>query len=137
MHEVKYEKEKFLISLMNIVGYISKNKPLYMILNRLHLSNISTVEFLLNYMKHMDNARVGIFVTYDKSIDVKEYMKKTWDNLLAYVEDNELDFDLSSFVNLKGSQTIKQFVPKVEEAKDYIQKLNNMMHCMACEQADS
>ncbi|MBE5935286.1 MAG: GGDEF domain-containing protein [Lachnospiraceae bacterium] len=135
MYEVNYEKEKFIISLLNIFKKLSKDRTLYLSLNRLHLAHLSTIKLLVEILKSIDDFRIGLFVTYDKSIEVYNYMKKQWRNLIKYVDDNELDFDLSSFLNIKSEQSNKQFIPKVIDTKEYRLKVNNMLQCMAQEQA--
>ena len=135
MCEVAYEKEKFIISIVNIIEYIAREKTLYLILNNLHLANSSTIDLLLYRMNEISNARIGLFVTYDRSAEVRDYMKKPWSKLIKYIEDKEMDFDLNTLISMKPAKSSKVFIPKVEEIKDYLLKLNNMLHCMASEQA--
>ena len=135
MYEVDYEKEKFLISLMNIFKYISNDIILYFGLNRVHLAHMSTIKFILEYLKESSDTRIGMFATYDKSVEVYEYIKKEYNKLIKVIDDKELDFDLSSFITMKSSQSNKQFVPKIEESDEYLLKVNNMFQCMAREQA--
>ena len=51
LHEVDYEKNKFLISLLNIIRKLAEKKPLYLILNKLHLADSSTMQCLIKYLK--------------------------------------------------------------------------------------
>ena len=135
MYEVDYEKEKFLISLMNIFKYITNEKILYFGLNRMHLAHMSTIKFILEYLKVANETRIGMFVTYDKSVEVYDYIKNEWNKLIKEIDIKELDFDLSSFINMKSSQSNKQFIPKIEESDEYLLKVSNMLSCMAREQA--
>ena len=96
---------------------------------------MSTIKFIIEYLKVANETRIGMFVTYDKSVEAYDYMKNEWKKLITEIDAKELDFDLSSFINMKTSQSNKQFIPKIEESDDYLLKVNNMFQCMAREQA--
>ena len=67
--EAEYEKKQFASSLVKILEYVSKEHTLLLVLNRLHLAENSTLNFLIEFIrKHYDN--ISFLANYNEAYTV-------------------------------------------------------------------
>ena len=148
--ECEYERERFLNSLVDIVNYVWKDKPVIMVLHGLNMAQKSTIDFLRNFIvKKAGN--ISILSGYSEVSNDAEYMQQTWSkfvyeielaNMLAEcgMDDGSVNSD---YIHLKSDdESVKGYIIHIcnltymtayEEAAYYVEK---MYHKLLIEQSE-
>ncbi len=132
--ETEYELKRFADSLANLVSYISKDHTLFLVLNRLHLAENSTLTFLYKFIsKNIDNT--SLLANYNEAYVVPSYTQNSWARLVRKIEDLNymLDWnvqDIQTDVNIAES-----FEPVVADFPNYLMMINNMIQTVAIKQS--
>ena len=132
--EAEYERKKFANSLVNILSYISNEHTLLLVLNRLHLADDSTLEFLYHFIsKSYDN--ISLLANYNEAYATPMYTLNIWSKLVRQIE--ELNYMLDW--NIQDPQAevniIESFEPVLSDFTTYLIKINNMIQTLAANQA--
>ena len=132
--ETEYEFKQFANSLANLVSYISRDHTLFLVLNRLHLAENSTLTFLYKFIsKSIDNT--SLLANYNEAYVVPSYTQNSWARLVRRIEDLNfmLDWnvqDVQTDVNIAES-----FEPVVADFPNYLTMINNMIQTVAIKQS--
>lgn len=132
--EADYERKCFADSLTNIFSYISKEHTLFCVLNQLHLAEISTINFLAEFIqKTYDN--ISLLANYNEAYAVSSYTQEQWSLLVHRIEDLNymLDWnvqDVQTDINISES-----FEPYMNDFQEYLILINNMIQTVAIKQA--
>ena len=132
--EEKYEKKQFASSLVKILEYVSKKHTLLLVLNRLHLAENSTLNFLIEFIrKHYDS--ISSLANYNEAYTVPPYMSETWKTLVRSIEEMNYMLDW----NMQDAQTAaninESFEPSTADFQNYLLLINNMIQTLAIKQA--
>ena len=132
--EVGYERKRLADSLTNLFSYISKEHTLFFVLNRLHLAENSTINFLTEFIsKTYEN--ISLLANYNEAYVVSPYTQDQWLLLVRKVE----EFNYMLDWNVQDVQTDKNrsesFDPVMNSFNDYIVLINNMIQTVAIKQA--
>ena len=132
--EVEYERKKFADSLAKIFSYISKKHTLLLVLNRLHLAENSTLNFLSEFIKNK-YSNISLLANYNEAYSVPSYTSETWTALVRQIE--ELNYMLDW--NMQDAQTSvninESFEPVISNFPNYLVSINNMIQTLAIKQA--
>ena len=132
--EIEYETKMFADSLVNILSYISKEHTLFLVLNRLHLAENSTLNFLCRFISKTYN-NISLLANYNEAYVPPAYTLETWSGLVREIE--ELNYMLDW--NIQDPQAdiniVESFEPVLSDLGDYIVKINNMTLSLAIKQA--
>lgn len=132
--EVDYERKQFADSLTKILSYISQEHTLFLVLNKLHLAENSTLTFLLEFIKGSYN-NISLLANYNEAYVVPTYTLDVWRFLMNQVEDNNLLLDW----NIQDSQAevniVESFEPVIADFREYLVRINNMLYTLAIKQA--
>ncbi len=132
--EADYEKKQFALSLTKIFSYISKRHTLLFVLNRLHLAENSTLNFLIEFIrKPYEN--ISFLANYNEAYTVPPYMAETWKTLVRNVEEMNYMLDW----NMQDAQTAaninESFESSISNFQNYLVLINNMIQTLAIKQA--
>lgn len=136
--EISYEKFQMIKDILSIFSYLSSDKPLVIMLNRLHFAPLSTLELLEEFVKLENKPLIAVIATYNELYQLEPYMQKSWRSLVTFVETQQIQLDWSSQSNNSidtQEEIISHFVPVSSCYHTYVTKLNNMFHTMALDQA--
>ena len=132
--ETDYERKQFAESLTKLFAYISKEHKLLMVLNRLHLSENSTLTFLMEFIKQ-SYKNISLLANYNEAYVVPAYTQDKWTALVHKIED--LNFLLEW--NVQDVQTdiniTESFEPTLADFPIYLIYINNMIQTVAIKQA--
>ena len=132
--EVDYERKMFANSLVNILSYISKEHTLFLVLNRLHLAENSTLNFLYRFIgKSYTN--ISLLANYNEAYVAPAYTLAIWSELVHEIEDRNFMLDWNMQDTQADVNIIESFEPVVHDFKDYLVKINNMILSLATKQA--
>ena len=132
--EVDYEKKQFARSLVSLFSFISEKHTLLLVLNRLHLAENSTLNFLLQFTsKTFDN--ISLLANYNEAYVTPSYTLELWSELVHQIEDLNYMLDWNIQDPQADINIIESFEPNLNDFKDYLIKINNMVLTLATKQA--
>ncbi|MCI8668847.1 MAG: GGDEF domain-containing protein [Lachnospiraceae bacterium] len=135
--EVGYEHERFIQSVCNILEYMTQSHKLVLILNKLHLAQMSTLRLLRELVWHRDIQNVVLVGTYNESFNVSTYMLKDWLKFKEKLDGSDYivkcDDEEESGTN---NDITAGFEPDISEIHTYIKKINDMIYTLAFREAD-
>ena len=132
--EVDYEQKQFADSLAKIFSFISNEHTLLLVLNRLHLAENSTLNFLLKFIQKKYDC-ISLLANYNEAYVGPAYTMSKWSALVHEIE----DFNYMLDWNIQDIQTEnalpESFEPNVASFKNYLSLINNMIQTVAVKQA--
>ena len=132
--ETDYERKRFADSLANLFAYVSKEHTLFMVLNRLHLAENSTLNFLTEFIGRRER-NISLLANYNEAYVVSAYTQARWISLVRKIED--LNYMLEW--NVQDVQTdvniVESFDPIMADFQNYLLIINNMIQTVAIQQA--
>ncbi len=132
--EAEYEKKQFADSLAKTFSYISREHTLLLVLNRLHIAENSTLNFLLEFIQK-NYTNISLLANYNEAYSVTSYTADTWTKLVRKIEDLNYMLDW----NMQDAQTTanltESFEPLAAEFPHYLLLINNMIQTLAIKQA--
>ncbi len=132
--ETDYELKRFADSLAKLFAYVSREHTLFLVLNRLHLSENSTLNFLYEFIsKSYQN--ISFLANYNEAYVLPAYTLPRWAALVRRIEDLNYMLDW----NVQDAQTnvniAESFEPVMAELPNYLTMINNMIQTLAVKQA--
>ena len=132
--EVEYEKKMFANSLVNILSYISKKHTLFLVLNRLHLAENSTLNFLYRFITK-SYTNISLLANYNEAYVAPAYTQEIWAELVHEIEDLNYMLDWNIQDPQADINIIESFEPILSDLNEYLVKINNMTLSLAIKQA--
>ena len=133
--EINYEYEQFIESLVKILSYISLKIPLVMVLNKLHASGLSSIDFIKKFIENKYDNNILLIATYNEAYTVESYMQESWSELINKLEEVNILSEWELHNNGEMYYEKEIFIPKIEELKEYVVDIGNMLHMLATKQA--
>lgn len=132
--EVEYERKQFADSLAKILSYISQEHTLFLVLNKLHLAENSTLNFLSEFIRNScDN--ISLLANYNEAYVVPSYTIDRWKSLIKEIEDNNLMLDWNMQDVQAEMNIVESFEPVIADFREYLVRINNMLYTLATKQA--
>ena len=132
--EADYERKRFVESLTNLFSYVSKEHTLFCVLNRLHLAENSTINFLSEFIqKTYDN--ISLLANYNEAYVVPSYTQEKWSLLVHRIEDLNYMLDWNVQDVQTDTNISESFEPVINDFQDYLIMINNMIQTVAIKQA--
>jgi len=132
--ETDYELSRFADSLADLFAYVSREHTLFLVLNRLHLAENSTLTFLTKFISKTYN-NISFLANYNEAYVVPSYTQLRWSALVRKIEDMNYMLDW----NVQDAQTdiniTESFDPVMAEFPNYLILINNMIQTVAIKQA--
>lgn len=132
--EIPYEKERFLKSVVNIVNYIANEKPVIMVLHKIHFAQKSTFDFLMEFIK-MRNSNISILAGYNETYSVCGYMQPVWDEFVKYIESENIVVESGLDDGIQYGEFAEVFIPDFDELEEYLQKILNLNNMLAFDES--
>lgn len=133
--EADYERDTFINGLINIFNYISQKIPLLIVLNKLHLAELSVLEVLERMISNNRNNRIAIMAGYNEVYTTPDYTKAAWNKILIALESKNLLDEWNMEDKATQSESKEIFVPQIVNMSAYIVQINNMIETGAVDQA--
>ena len=134
--EYEYEGKRFTESIYNILAYVSKEHTLFMLLNKLHFSEQSTIKLLIELIQH-GKENLAFLANYNEVYNVPEYVKKDWNTMIDYIDSHNMIVDWSlQDGHASESERIELFDPIPKDLNTYVRLVNNMVSCAMINQAN-
>lgn len=133
LNEYEYEEERILESVYSSLKFISQDKPLVLVISKIHLAPLCVLKFLNLILGRTDSIR--FIFTYGESFLVKEPCTSQWELLIQKAEEEKM-FLITEKSDIVYNQDFPdKFSYDENEIEEYIMTLNNMVHLFALEDA--
>ena len=132
--EVEYERKQFADSLVKILSYISQEHTLLLVLNKLHLAENSTLDFLMEFIRNSSD-NISLLANYNEAYVVPSYTLDTWKSLISQIEANNLMLDWNMQDSQAEMNIAESFEPVIADFREYLVRINNMVYTLAIKQA--
>lgn len=135
LHELEYEQSRMLDNMIHILKKISKNQPIFMLLNKIHYAQSSTIQFLNEIIHKLEHCNVYVLGVYNEAYSGNINYLDEWKKFIELTEKN---CNVATWVGREKIQEnqMDEFLPNVEEFSDYLIKINNMLEFGAYFQAE-
>lgn len=128
--EIEYETVRMTDSLIRMINFIFRKKPVIMILNNLNYAEKSTIDILLRFIENKNN-NISILASYNEANVIHEYKKQSWDLFIEKIEKNNFlvvgDMDDEQEISVKHKRIEKKYQFKGENDLKKIVNLVNML----------
>ena len=135
LHEIKYEQKRMMDNMIQILKYASKKRPIFMLLNRIHFAQNSTLRFLHALLQELKECSIYILGAYNEEYKVRQYLVDEWEQFTDLIDKQRF---VVSWVSQENSEEYydSDFVPEDDKLDHYITKLQNMVEFGAYAQAN-
>ena len=82
LDEIEFEKKMMLESVANIILTLSKQHPMIIMIDNVHVLSSSSIRLLKYMFDHTENTNIGVFATYNDLKNVANINKKEWDSFI-------------------------------------------------------
>ncbi len=134
--EVGYEHVRFIQSVCNILEYMTQSHKLVLILNKLHLAQMSTILLLQELVWHRNLNNMVLVGTYNESFNVSTYMLRDWLKFKEKLDESDYIIKCDDEESGMDDDITEGFEPDILEINTYIKKINDMIYTLAFRQAD-
>lgn len=125
--EIKFERLKFLESIIDILLFVSREHKLMIVLNRFHLAHLSTLYFIRNCIKRNKLGNVAFVMTFNDVYSTIDYETEEWNKLIALAEQENLVYDWSAPWDEISKTLSKGFVFEKDKIDEYL-KMNSLLN---------
>ncbi len=133
--EADYEQQMFLNSMCGILKYISQKHTLFLVLNKLHFAEHSSLVLLYEILKRRIE-HISILANYNEAYAVPIYARENWLKLIDEAETQNLLLDWNIQSTQQDSMTDSNVIESTKKSlEQYLIKINNMVMTMAFDQA--
>lgn len=131
-NEYEYEKTAFRNSVFLMMKYISKQKPVLFILNKIHIALDTTIE-MLDLLITDGCKDISFLMSYDNSYSIDAYMQSKWIDLNNTLKKYDLIVEWQSSSPNRGNMGGLKI--DLNRLSEYYKQIYNMKETMAFEQA--
>ncbi len=135
INELKYEKKRVLDSLVNIYKYICTRTKLFVVIESLHLTNLSGISALHRLMVSQNRGRLRMFATYNESYQIPEYITGAWDNFIQEMEKQNYQYEWGEIDAVVTIDAQDIFIPNEKQVEEYLTVARNMYFFLSNEDA--
>lgn len=133
--EREFEKSMMERSVVNMLLFVAKKKPLFFVLNKLHNAGVSTLRILLSLIENHNAENISILATFNEVCNTLAYTKEMWNKVLTTLSDKGYIVEQNFASGEIKTEPDINFIFSLENMDEYILKLNNMYNLLAIEQA--
>ena len=86
LHEIKYEQKRMMDNMIQILKCTSKKRPIFMLLNRIHFAQNSTLRFLHALLKELKECSIYILGAYNEEYKIRQYLVDEWEQFTDFID---------------------------------------------------
>ncbi len=126
INELSYESKRMLDSLVNIYRYICSKVRVFVVLESMHLANLSGVKALYRLMNVKCPGSFRLAATYNESYHIPGYIEADWKIFIAEMEKQGYQYEWGEVDATVTIDAQDIFIPKAEKMEEYISIARNM-----------
>ena len=106
-----------------------------MVIESLHLTNLSGISALHRLMTSQCHGRLRMFATYNESYQILEYVEGAWDKFIQEMEKQNYQYEWGEIDAVVTIDAQDIFIPKGEQIEEYLTIARNMYYFLSNEDA--
>ena len=126
LNELGYEGKRMLDSLVNVYQYICSRVKIFVVLESIHLSNLSGIKALYRLMSVKCPGAFRVAATYNESYHIPGYIQAEWENFIAETEKQGYQYEWGEVDATVTIDAQDIFIPIEEKMEEYILIARNM-----------
>ena len=134
--EIEFEERKMLESMVHIIIELSKEHPMLIMIDNMHMIPKSTITLLKKIVDHPDNKNIGLFAAYNDLKHVRSINRSVWNEFINLASSKRFVFEGGSYESREDVEERSEFVFDSKRAYEYLLKLKMMYGAVELEQAD-
>lgn len=134
--EAKYERKKFIQSIIKCYSYISTKTPLLIVLDRFQFTAKSSIQVISELMNCISEDNIKLLIIYNELQSPVSYVEEDFNLLIGRAEELNIIFEWKSDKELEKLNYQSAFIPNRRFFGDYLIKLTNLFHMLALEDAE-
>ena len=136
LDEIKFEKNKMLESIANIVVGISMEHPMLILMDNVHVVPGATIRLLKLLFENPKNNNIGIFAAYNDLKHISIINKNDWNSFINMINAKGCVFEGGAYESEEEAEDSNEFVFDSKRAYEYLNKLKSMYCTVELEQAE-
>lgn len=136
LEEIKFEKKKIYESMLQIIIELSKEHPMLIMIDNIHMVPQSTIILLKSLIDHPDNKNIGIFAAYNDLKHVRSINSSAWNEYINIAASKYFVFEGGFYESREDAEDRSEFVFDSKRAYEYLLKLKTMYCAVELEQAE-
>lgn len=133
INELHYESKRMLDSIVNIYKYICSKIKLFVVIESLHLTNLSGIKALHKLMNINCPGKFHLAATYNESYHIPRYIESAWNEFLLEMEKQGYQYEWGEIDATVTIDAQDIFIPKEEKIDEYLAIARNM-YFFICQQ---
>lgn len=126
INELPYESKRMLDSLVSMYQYICSKIKVFVVIESLHLCNLSGIKALQKLMAVNRPGKFRLAATYNESYNVPGYILNEWNAFISEMEKQGYQYEWGAVDATVIGDAQDVFIPKPELIEEYITKARNM-----------
>ena len=133
--EVEFEKKKFLEDLGKIMEYLTKDRPLFIFINKINLACSSALDYILYMMNLSPQCNIKIMCMGNELGNVSSYIKERFTQFRDLCKEQRCVYDWPYNIVDSDVEIETGFVYRADNTTEYYDKINTMFNTLAVDQA--
>lgn len=126
INELPYEGKRMLDSIANIFKYICTRVKVLVVIESLHLSNLSGIKAIHRLMCDNYKGSFRIFATYNESYLIPDYIIPTWNEFISEMEKQSYQYEWGEMGAAVTIDAQDIFIPVADRMEEYLEIARNM-----------
>lgn len=136
LEEIKFEQKKIFESMLHIILELSKEHPMLIMIDNIHMVPQSTITLLKSLIDHPDNKNIGVFAAYNDLKHVRSINRSAWNEYINFAASKHFIFEGGFYEDRNDVEERSEFVFDSTRAYEYLLKLKTMYYAVELEQAE-
>lgn len=137
LNEIAFEQKRFVAELTRMLHYLSDNRPMLLVFNRLHSAGASTLSVITELLSNENIQNIAVLATYNEVAPEIPYLQTELQTLRKFFSKHNCVLDWSVYSeDDKIEDTNTGFLFDSQHISEYCVQLINMYHTLALSQAD-
>lgn len=122
--EVEYEKIRIVESIINFIKYISREHKLVMVLDNVHLVQLSSLKIIENIIGNRAIKNIAFIGSYDESYNISSYRQGEWSKLMNLIRNLEItieydgvseNYNVEETEDSDGGTTVAEYIETMRD----------------------
>lgn len=126
LDEIKLEKMMMLEAVTNIILTLSKEHPMFIMIDNAHMISGATLRVLKLLFEHPDNQNIGVYAAYNDLKHVTSLTKNEWAGFIKAINVKGCVFEGGAYGSEANADENSGFVFDSQKADEYLYKIKSM-----------
>ena len=136
LDEIKFEKKMMQESIANVMIALSKEHPMLIIIDNVHMVPVASIRLLKDLFDNPDNQNIGIYASYNDVKSVAGISKNEWNSFINAINLKGCVFEGGAHRSGADIEENSGFVFDSKKVDDYLHKIKSMYYTVELERAE-